>query len=291
LEEISAQNGRPFARAHLLFDTEEAHSQEVLKYKGYLALSDAFKCFYLESVEAFNTEIRPQVRDQLSEFFGMLVPRISHSFLTLCGAERIAIRGYPYQGYTLIRNVFDTLVLTSAALQRVVDFYSIEGVVPGQTLDRHQARQLRKRTEIAAREQMTGSQSGLTDQALSEIGVWDSLFDLETHGARLSSTHAVPWMKKEGPLAVLPRFEEMAWALYMNRYIEVSWMLHRIIPTIQPPGVPFSERWRNKWDILDLSFRESVSALTEQMHKPIGAALVELVDKKFPFNSQSRFPL
>ncbi len=36
--------------------------------------------------------------------------------------------GYPYHAYTLLLNAFDNLVLTSAALKKVTDFYSIEGV-------------------------------------------------------------------------------------------------------------------------------------------------------------------
>lgn len=46
LKAISEHNGVAFARTHLLFEAEDAHREAVLQYRGYLALSDAFKCFF-----------------------------------------------------------------------------------------------------------------------------------------------------------------------------------------------------------------------------------------------------
>lgn len=291
LEKISHHGGKAYARAYLVFESEEEHAQAILRYKGYLALSDAFKCFYLETVEAMNTGVRHRVTKPLSEYYGLMFPRLTHSFMTLCGAERIATRGYPYQGYTLLRNVFDTLLMSSAALQKLVTFYDLDGIVPGETSDKDVARKRRRATEFDVAKKMMGSASGLSSGALAELKIWDAMFDYETHGARLSATHAVEWMKGRAPLAALPRFEERAWAIFSNRAIEVSWMLLRLLPNIQPDEARFDQAWIEKWEILDLSYREMVSALTEQMGKRIGAALVELVDKKFPFTARSAFPL
>jgi hypothetical protein len=49
LDAISKHKGVPYGRAYLLFDAEEKHSLAALKYKGYLAQSDAFKCFFLDN--------------------------------------------------------------------------------------------------------------------------------------------------------------------------------------------------------------------------------------------------
>lgn len=291
LDAISEHDGVPYGRAHLLFDEEEKHGQAVLQYKGYLALSDAFKCFFLETVEGVNVECRPKIKAPLSEFYALFVPRLSHGFQSLCGAERVAIRGYPYHGYTLIRNVFDNIVLTSAALQKFVDFYSIEGVEPGKPVDPDAVRKLRKSTEFAARRKMTGDQSGLSQQTLAELTKWDALFDYETHGARLSLTQAMGWMKKTAPLPVLPKFDESAFAMFMNRFCEVGWMVHRLVPAVQPPGIPLSNGWKEKWRVIDESFEISVESLTKQLGKNIGAAIVEFVKAKFPFNEQSSFPI
>lgn len=290
LDTISQKDGVPYGRAHLLFEEEDKHAQAILQYKGYLALSDAFKCFFLETVELVNIEFRPKITAPLSEFYALFVPRLSHSFQSLCGAERVAIRGYPYHGYTLLRNVFDNLVLAAAALQKFSDFYSIEGIEPGKPFDPDVVRKLRKATEFAVRRKMTGDQSGLSQQTLGELAQWDALFDYETHGARLSRAQAMGWMKGTTPLPVLPTFDESAFAMFMNRFCEVGWMTHRLIPLVQPAGIHLPEAWREKWRVVDESFELSVESLTKQLGKGIGAAIVEFVKVKFPFNEQSVFP-
>lgn len=291
LEAISEHKGKAFARAHLLFEAEDVHSNSVLQYKGYLAVSDALKCFFLETVELINVECRPKLKNSVSEFYLFFVPRIAHSFLSLCGAERIAIKGYPYQGYTLLRNVFDNLVLMSAVLQKFTDFYSVEGVVPGKLINPDEVKKLRKKTEYSVRRQMTGDQSRLSASTLTELERWDALFDLETHGARLSAIPAMDWMKGQGPLPLLPKFDKLPFGMFMNRFAEVGWIFHRLIPLLQISEAPLSEEWREKWQILDESFKQTVEALTVECGKPIGAAIVELVSVKFPFDSKSTFPL
>lgn len=291
LDAVSKCDGISYGRVHLLFDEEQKHQQTILQYKGYLALSDAFKCFFLETIELINTVCRPKVTAPLSEFYPIFVPRLAHSFQSLCGAERVAICGYPYHAYTLLRNTFDNVALTSAALQKVTDFYSIEGVTPSKTLDIAAVKRLRKNTEYNVRRIMTGNQSGLTQETQDELANWDNLFDFEVHGARLSFAATQGWMKGTEPLPVLPRFEEMQFAMFMNRYCEVGWMVHRLTPALQPPGVPLPEAWMNKWRILDDSFEVTVNSLTQQLGKEIGAAIVELVKAKFPFNEKSAFPL
>ena len=290
LEKISEESGIPYRRAHILFDKEEEHEAAALKYKGYLSLSDAFKCFFLETVELLNAECIPKVSNPISDSYSLFVPRLTHAFQSLCGTERISLRGYPYHGYTLLRNTFDSLVLMSAAIQRITDFYSIEGIDPGKPYDEKAARKFRKDTETNVRRKMTGNLSGLTVGTVEELSKWDSLFDLETHGGRLSLTRAVGWMSGKESLAVLPQFEERASGMFMNRFGEISWMLHRLLPHVQPPGLPIPGAWKDKWNVLDDSFRIYVSSLTEQLNKPIGAAVVELVTVKFPFNADSNFP-
>jgi hypothetical protein len=83
LDVISVYRGEPYGRVHLLLEEEEKHSQEILKYKGYLALSDAFKALFLESVELFNTQCRPKVNTPLSEHYPIFVPRLANAFKSL----------------------------------------------------------------------------------------------------------------------------------------------------------------------------------------------------------------
>lgn len=192
--------------------------------------------------------------------------------------------------YTVLRNIFDNLILFSAALQKFTDFYSIEGVEPDiPPIDIASVNRLRKRTEHTVRLKMTGDESNLTPETRDELKKWDMTFDWEVHGARLSLVAAEEWLRGNEPLAVLPRLIEREFAMFMNRYCEVGWMTHRLIPSLQFPGAPLSGAWKEKWRILDKSFEEVAKAFAEDGEKPIGAAIIELVKTKFPFNEHSEF--
>ena len=67
-------------------------------------------------------------------------------------------------------------------------------------------------------------------------------------------------------------------------------MAHRLLPFVQPKSLPLSDQWREKWTVVDQSFRLIVESLTKQLEKKIGAVMVEFVETKFPFSEQDRFP-
>jgi hypothetical protein len=290
LAAISERDGIPYSRAYLILEEEEKHAQAILQYKGYLALSDAFKCFFIETIELSNIQYRTKYQLPLSEFYALFLPRLVQNFQSLCGAERIAIRGYPYHGYTLLRNLFDSVVLTSAALQRITDFYSVEGLGTKTPADPKSAKTLRKSNEFTARRKMTGDLSGLSEETVVKLAKWDAMFDYETHGSLLSLTQATGWMSGMTPLRVLPQFEESAFALFINRFCEIGWMTHRLIPAVQPPGLPLPQNWKEKWRVIDQSFELIVVSLTKQCGKGIGETMVEFVKTKFPFDEMSAFP-
>jgi hypothetical protein len=291
LDAISENDGMLYGRARLLSDAEQRHQRAILQYTVYLALSDAFKCFFLETVELINPASRKNMTEPLSELHEIFVTRLIYSFKSLCGADRVAICGYPYQAYTLLQDVFNDLVLSSAALQKVTDFYSVDGVTPGKPVDIAQVRELRKRTEFDICQKMTGKESGLTQQTQDELSNWDALFHSEVHGVHLSLAATLGFMKGTELQPALPRFDAEQFAMFVNLYFEVCWMAHRLIPALQLPGVPLSQEWMNKWAVLDNALEMTVQALTVPHGNKIGAAIVELVKTKFPFNAQSYFPL
>jgi hypothetical protein len=289
LEDISFYEGIRFGRAYKLFNAEEIHADKCMQYNGYLHLSDAFKCYFLETIENYNLMILKDNCPLLSDNYLIFIPHITNDFRILCGSERIAIKGYPFQACTLLRNAFDNLVLLSAALQNITDFASIEGVKAGTKYDFKESKIHRKDTEFEVRKQMTGFNSGLSQETLSELTKIDIAFDLEVHGGHLSLTQSNNWMKQSGPLKVLPDFSETPFGMFINRYYEVAWMLHRLLPSIQLEKYLFGEPWNRKWVIIDESFKISEEEITAKLNKNFGAAIVEFIDKKFPFNQNSFF--
>jgi hypothetical protein len=290
LEAISNDQGVAYGRVHELFEAERAYGLQATRFQGYLSLSDAFKSFFLETAEVFNSSVVPRINTQLSEYHAMFFPRLIYAWQSLCGLERLALHGYPLQAYAEIRNIFDSLQAESAALQGMVDFYAIEGVVPGQTVDMAQVKKLRRKTEQEVCLLMSGSKSGLSQATIDELAVWDNLFNFEVHGGRLSLTNAKDFMMGKDRLPVFPTFREKDFAMFMNRYCEIAWMTHRLIPLVQPPGIPFDRQWKEKWRLIDESFGIIASSLTKEKGKAIGAAIVEYVNTKFPFIGDSEFP-
>jgi hypothetical protein len=63
-----------------------------------------------------------------------------------------------------------------------------------------------------------------------------------------------------------------------------------LLPLVQPPGIPFDKQWKEKWRVIDEIFGIVSASLTKENGKAIGAAFVEYVITKFPFNAESEFP-
>jgi len=195
LQKISESDGSPYGRLRLITEEEKKYNSSVLQYTGHFALSNAFKCFFLETVELIGAYCRPRVTAPVPEFYGLFVPRMVHAFHSLWGTERVAINGYPLLAYTVLRNVFDNLILASASLQKVADFYRVEGIERGKPLNIKSMKTLRKRTEHEVRLKMTGKLSELTQKTRDELEKWDMMFDWEVHGARFSLIRAQEWLK------------------------------------------------------------------------------------------------
>lgn len=294
LDAAFVHEGRNFGRLRLIIDAEKTFSEAARKFRGHRALSDAFKACFLEAVELLNAHCQPLMKVTLSEFYNLFLPRVVSAFHTLCAAEGAAFNGYPRPAFTMLRNAFDDCVLTSAALQKITDFYKIEGLDPtstGKAFDPIAVKKARKSNEFQVRKLMTGSDSGLGADIIGELEGLDALYDLEVHGSRLSLTQAVEFMKGRGPLPVVPTFSVRDFALFMNRYNEVAWSLHRLVPAMQPPDAPMPADWAARWMLVDESFDRCVRALTKELGKKVGDAYADFMKVKFPFTAMSTFPL
>ncbi|WP_233808999.1 hypothetical protein [Paraburkholderia sp. HP33-1] len=202
--------------------------------------------------------------------------------------------GHPLPAFTTLRKVFDDCVLTFAALQKITDFHKIEGIDPINTdkpIDLVAVEKARKNNEFDVGKLMTRSGSDLGTDVTGALAMIDALYDFEVHGSRLSLTHAADYMKGKGASPVLPTFEERDFALLMNRYNEVAWSLHRLVPAMQPPDAPMPTDWADLWTLVDESFDIVVRSLTEQLGKKVGDAYADFMKVKFPFTVKSTFPL
>lgn len=293
LAEASLYDGATFGRAHRLFEAEEQYSEQAVKFVGYFHMSDAFKCFFLETMELVNEHCAKKTALVLSDSYPQFIPRLVYVFQMLVGAERAAIRGYPFLGYTSLRNTYDIVLLTSAVMQKFTTFYGLLGIDPSDKdpYDPDKAFKPRVLEEKRVFALMTGAKSGLSSDVVEEITTWDRMFNAETHGGNLFLAGTQEYLKGKAALSPLPVFKEMDFALVMNRFCEIGWMSHRLLPLVQSADAPLPNEWRSKWQSLDECFRLIVTSLSTQLKMKIGTAIEELVDTKFPFNAQSTSPL
>ncbi len=291
LKAISFHEGVPFGRLEALDMREAQHRRDVSgQLGGYLDLSGAFKCFFIETVDLVNTDVQAKWKGQVAEFYPFLIARMAHSFRSLRGAECAAISGYPFSAFTILRNIFDDLVLTSAVLQKHTDLNSILGIVPGQQFEESVAKKRAVREEFRVRELMTGAKSGLSEETRDELMKLNKLFDFEVHGARLSLAAVGDWIRGTKPIPIVPMFDPKHFAVFMNRYVEVAWMIHRLTPALQLPGAFLSEEWKSKWRVLDSALEVAVYSLTAESGKKVGRAMKDFIHSKLPFDEDFCFP-
>ncbi len=266
---------------------EQTFHSSAINMHGFVALSRAFKSLVLDTVNLSPTW---KESTSLSQVHAWLLPRMAGSFHTVCGAERAAMWGYPGPAFALLRNVFDSTVVSSAVAQGFATFMEAEGLFEGEPLDPRKLSRRRKDCEFAINARMVGKDSGLSEVARRELGKLNQLYDFETHGQRMTATTTMSWLKGQDGLHFLPRYEEMNYAVFVNRFSEVTWMLHRLLPLVWPAEVAANEDWCRRWGTLDQCFRQTVESLTVDLKKAVGHAIVEFVDSKFPFNGLSRLP-
>lgn len=283
-------NGLVGARVQIILDAEAEHAAVyATKFSGQMTLGESFKDFCLETFELLNRVVAMQREVTVTHHYADFVGRHTMNFRGLRAAELLCHLGYPMQGYSLLRNLFEQAVLMSAVMQKLTSIEAIEGVAKG--IDPSKLKWDRIKEEKRIFGLMHGANSGLSAETVTELARWDDLFDLEVHGSRLSKIETMHWLRGRTSLAFVPQFNEKALALFMNRINEISWMLLRILPSLQPGPLTFGHDWTTKWMVLDESFKEAVASLGIELGKKIAPAIIELVETKFPFGADYRFPI
>lgn len=268
----------------LLLGAEAKHATAIQQHcSSYLALANDFKCFFMETSQLLSKESHSGAR---IEAYNLFVLRAIHSFKSLCAADKLAFFGYPYHGFVLLRNLFNDLVLTSAALGDLKIFYHIQGIQPEEKPDNIDlVTKLRRKTEREMQSQMIGSKSKLSQSTIDELKRIKMTFNWETHASLFSLIQAVDSIKEAGGIYPLPTFEQKAIAFFISRFCQVGWMTHRILPPLQLSSTLFPDDWRRKWHAIDERFCAFVKA-----YPKTGAAMDEFISAKFPFDEHSVFP-
>lgn len=259
--------------------------------RGHWALADAFHEFFGATLRRALSSNRNAVggREWWLFFLEFLT-----AFRNWRAAERIFRNGYPLAGFVLLRDLKDRAIVLCGVGREIATLHRALGheAAEGQASEiMEEVKELRKREEWRIRDLILGTKSGLSQTTIKELRDWQEMFHTEVHGARLSQTDFLPFLKGEQPLQFGPQLRELSGATYTNRAAEVGWMWTTLFPLLQVEE-GFGNQWSSEWQVLEDSFRYMVETLKE-LEKPGLNALVdaisELMEEKFTFDTETRF--
>ena len=250
-------------------------------------------CLFLDTLQA-SSSLRNKsnivnANDDLVEIDLMM------SLRRLRASALVASQGYHGPAFSLLRDIRDKSLLLSAYFQRKVSYGKLSGVdenFPSKGTKaeiRNRTRKVRVSSEKNIFEEMLDFNDITDETQRTDLGIWKDSFDRENHGSSISAASATKtWHLDRQPLYLVNIEDRSLMTQYINRFCDVAWMFHRLLPNLQLSAHKFDEKWKERWDILDHSFWMMENGLTE-IGRPIGAAMIELVEKRFPFNANSFF--
>lgn len=294
LTAIANENGVFHGRMVDYWQSESEHVANTRENNsGALLLVRTHENFFLESIDKLNV-----CRDNFTEKRSLpfykrnFLPHLVSVFQQACAAELLATHGYPLPAYSMLRNIYDQLVLVSAAMQGFTNFYKIEGVIKGKTILGKESRKLRKETERNVKLKMVGKESNLTVSTIEHLKLLDEMFDLEVHGSRFSHANMISWINGGEPnLWVHPKYKVEAVALFINHFCGITWMVHRLLPLLQTSTMSFPDSWVKTWHIIDEKYIDQLHYYASRQQKKVSLAFIEFVESKFPFNGTTLYPL
>ncbi len=297
LADVFTTNGIVGYRIGKVIEHEKAYSSFVEKtYKGHSILSHSFQEFYMDSLELAGAVWQEKNRRVTPPTYTETWLWHLGNFRCLRAVDILFHNGYPMDGFARLRHLKESALYLAALLTGLTTYNQvtgIEGVLhatqPPTREDVDQIRKNRMSEERRLLGLMIRKDSGLTEDQLFELGRWEGFFHQEVHGGNLTQVleHG-PAIRGEDTTSVAPKPREKACAMFINRFCEIGWMLHRTLPILQLSYRQFDEEWRKKWHLLDQNFLTMEQSLAD-MGKNIGSVFIEFMNVKFAFTPDHNF--
>lgn len=271
-----------------VLDLERAYGQYFINaFHGQSVLIDSFQSFYIETIKIALKWIAENGWPKGCASYSSIFLYFVVLFRRFRACEIVLIKGYPLDGYALIRNLKDSTILLAGIAHNITTFTSsIFGYADTNTLTAEvwkKVKKDRKNEERRVLRRMIREDSGLPPEIIAELNKWEQLFHEEVHGSKLTfSIEMKEWIQGKAPPSIGPTPKEFPMVLYMNRATEIAWLLVRLLPYLQASENAFGAEWQRKHEILDDSFRYAQQGLSK-LGKNIGDAFIKFVDEKFSF--------
>lgn len=263
------------------------------RFIGHRVLIDSFFNFFVETIKKANNIVKTKGWHSNYRNYATTILYYITIFRRFRAAENLLIKGYPLDGYSLLRDIKDRSILLAAIVHGITSLSKIFGFECNEfnnkifTKEDHiKLKSKRKKEEIRIFNAMIRNRSGLSSEIRSELKIWENLFHDEVHGSRLTfAIELLRWTKDKEPLNIGPCPVESTYTMYLNRSSEIGWLLVRLLPFLQIEPNVFGKKWTEKWNVLDDSFRFMIGGL-DSIGKKIAKAFISFIDIKFPFNPE-----
>ncbi|MBE0564591.1 MAG: hypothetical protein IH621_01420 [Krumholzibacteria bacterium] len=216
-------------------------------------------------------------------FRGVLAWYAAH-FRRFRAAEILYYSGYGMAGASLLRDVRDWAFGIAALQSHVLTWHEIHGgpmgacVAPTAKEEKARHRSVMDSAR-KVKQWALGKDSGLANY--EDLQKWYRYSNFETHGALVTtSVEFGAWLDGTGKLPLAPTKDPHFLRLYINRSIEMSHLVLRLLPVLQVVK-SFGDEWNEKWHCLDTLFSlEWREAGGGAKYIPVFG---QMVQKKFAF--------
>jgi hypothetical protein len=280
-------NGLVGGHLRIVYDAEDrVGNYLVSKFRGQDALLCSFQSFFIETLVLADRDIKAHGWPRDSPNYTVALAAFFNLFRRFRACEILYIKGYPLDGYALMRDIKDRALLMAGVAHNITTFERILGLPVSDpsnpdSYDKEPTRN-RKNNEHRVMHAMTGKMSGLPGDVQGDLKRWDDMFHLEMHGGTFSLAHELGELQKGKMLQIGPSVVQDAYIMYINRSSELGWMATRLLPYLQTSEHAFGDNWHLRRDILDDSFRYMLEGFSS-LGKRLGASFITMLDDKFAF--------
>jgi hypothetical protein len=264
---------------------EDLHKEKTMNnFHGFRALIHSFYELYIQSLLNIRDNDMPNKIPKTYIHYYPIFLTFVITFKNLRASEILFQTGYPLDAFSLLRDLAERALFLGAIINKYTSFRLLFGAdainekIANDFKIYSNVISLRKKEEKKAINKMF---KGIDESNLRELSILKKLLNEEVHSSRLSMLFSIYDYSQKNYLG--PHFDIRTCALYMNRVIEICWMLLRALPFLQPKPGYFNVTWTKKWKLLDESFEFMINSFLKEDQK-VALAIKELINKKFSFN-------
>jgi hypothetical protein len=258
-------------------------------FQAQSVLIDSFLSFFVETLKSARQWIASNGWPSDCPAYVYVYIYYMVIFRRFRACEILLLNGYPFDGYALLRGLKDQAIVLAGIAHNLTTLAKTWGAKDGEIYTDENAQEItnrRKKEERKIQRLILGSNSGFPLGITKELRTWEQMFDYEVHGSRFSiSTDVMKWFRGQGEPSIgpaPPTVDDTSWSNYMNRAVEIGWLIVCLLPYLQPIENAFGEEWHRKHEILGDSFRFMEQSTSKNFNE-LGEAFIKLVDDKFSF--------